>query len=67
MYSATIRACLNRGEKEVRKPAITTAMRCIAMCGQAGTGMRMMREEWNGRKWVIPFPPTTMTGQGINE
>jgi len=34
------------GEKEVRNPAIATAMRRIAMCEQAGTGMRMMREEW---------------------
>lgn len=34
------------GEKEVRNPAIAMAMRRIAMCEQAGTGMRMMREEW---------------------
>lgn len=34
------------GEKEVRNPVIATAMRRIAMCEQAGTGMRMMREAW---------------------
>lgn len=34
------------GEKEVRNPAITAAMRRIVMCEQAGTGLRMMREEW---------------------
>jgi ATP-dependent DNA helicase RecG len=34
------------GEKEVRNPAIAMAMRRIAMCEQAGTGMRMMHEEW---------------------
>jgi len=34
------------GEKEVRNPTIVTAMRRIAMCEQAGTGMRLMRQEW---------------------
>jgi ATP-dependent DNA helicase RecG len=34
------------GEKEARNPAIAMAMRRIAMCEQAGTGMHMMREEW---------------------
>ena len=34
------------GEKEVRNPSITMAMRRIAMCEQAGTGLRMMRSEW---------------------
>jgi len=34
------------GEKEVRNPAIAMAMRRIAMCEQAGTGLRMMREAW---------------------
>jgi len=42
------------GEKEVRNPAIAMAMRRIAMCEQAGTGMRMMREEW--RKLGHPTP-----------
>jgi ATP-dependent DNA helicase RecG len=42
------------GEKEVRNPAIAMAMRRIAMCEQAGTGMRMMREEW--RKLGHPAP-----------
>jgi ATP-dependent DNA helicase RecG len=39
---------LEPGEKEVRNPGIIAAMRRIAMCEQAGTGMRMMREEWQG-------------------
>jgi ATP-dependent DNA helicase RecG len=34
------------GEKEVRNPSIAMGMRRITMCEQAGTGMRMMREEW---------------------
>ncbi|MCX5825320.1 MAG: hypothetical protein NTY86_17955 [Deltaproteobacteria bacterium] len=34
------------GEKEVRNHAIAMGMRRIAMCEQAGTGMRMIREEW---------------------
>ena len=34
------------GEKEVRNPSIAMAMRRIDMCEQAGTGLRMMREEW---------------------
>jgi predicted HTH transcriptional regulator len=37
---------LEPGEKEVRNPAIAMAMRRIAMCEQAGTGLRMMREAW---------------------
>ncbi|HKZ16752.1 MAG TPA: RNA-binding domain-containing protein [Geobacteraceae bacterium] len=37
---------LEPGEKEVRNPVIATAMRRIAMCEQAGTGMRMMCEAW---------------------
>ncbi len=36
------------GEKEVRNPSIAMAMRRIAMCEQAGTGLRMMREAWRG-------------------
>ena len=42
------------GEKEVRNPSIAMAMRRIAMCEQAGTGMRMMREAW--RKLGHPSP-----------
>jgi ATP-dependent DNA helicase RecG len=34
------------GEKEVRDPSIAMAMRRIAMREQAGTGLRMMRSEW---------------------
>src|SRR3989338_9951830 len=37
---------LEPGEKEVRNPVIATAMRRVAMCEQAGTGLRMMREAW---------------------
>ena len=42
------------GEKEVRNPSIAMAMRRIAMCEQAGTGLRMMREAW--RKLGHPVP-----------
>ena len=42
------------GEKEVRNPSIAMAMRRIAMCEQAGTGLRMMRESW--RKLGHPSP-----------
>ena len=42
------------GEKEVRNPSIAMAMRRIAMCEQAGTGLRMMREAW--RKLGHPAP-----------
>ncbi len=41
-------------EKEVRNPSIAMAMRRIAMCEQAGTGLRMMREAW--RKLGHPAP-----------
>ena len=37
---------LEPGEKEVRNPAITAAMRRIVLCEQAGTGLRMMQKEW---------------------
>ena len=42
------------GEKEVRNPSIAMAMRRIAMCEQAGTGLRMMRDAW--RKLGHPSP-----------
>lgn len=42
------------GEKEVRNPSIAMAMRRIAMCEQAGTGLRMMREAW--KKLGHPSP-----------
>jgi len=42
------------GEKEVRNPSIAMAFRRIAMCEQAGTGLRMMREEW--QKLGRPVP-----------
>ena len=34
------------GDKEVRNPVLTRALRHIAMCEQAGTGLRMMSEVW---------------------
>ncbi len=37
---------LEPGEKEVRNPSITAAMRRIVLCEQAGTGLRMMQREW---------------------
>jgi predicted HTH transcriptional regulator len=40
------RNLLKPGEKEVRNPGIASAMRRIIMCEQAGTGLRMMREQW---------------------
>jgi len=68
------------GEKEVRNPAIAMAMRRIAMCEQAGIGMRMMREEWqklghpaptykNDRAWkafdlFIPMQKYRLTDRG---
>jgi len=39
---------LDPGEKEVRNPGIVSGMRRIIMCEQAGTGLRMMRQEWQG-------------------
>lgn len=43
------------GEKDVRNPCIAAAMRRIAMCEQAGTGLRMMREAWK----VLGHPSPT--------
>jgi ATP-dependent DNA helicase RecG len=40
------RHLLQPGEKEVRNPGLAGAMRRIIMCEQAGTGLRMMREQW---------------------
>ena len=40
--------------KAASNPAITMAMRRIAMCEQAGTGMRMMREEWQKLGHPVP-------------
>jgi ATP-dependent DNA helicase RecG len=37
---------LEPGEKEVRNPRIVSAFRRLALCEQAGTGMRMMRNQW---------------------
>jgi ATP-dependent DNA helicase RecG len=34
------------GEKEVRNPRIVVAFRRLALCEQAGTGMRMMKTQW---------------------
>ena len=50
--NAYISQCTNNscpfepGEKEVHNPAIPMDMRPISMCEQAGSGMRMMQEEW---------------------
>lgn len=45
---------LEPGEKEVRNPAITAAMRRIVMCEQAGTGLRMMQKEWQALGHAAP-------------
>lgn len=45
---------LEPGEKEVRNPAIAMAMRRIGMCEQAGTGLRMMRREWQALGYGAP-------------
>ena len=34
------------GEKELRNPRIATAFRRLALCEQAGTGLRMMKKQW---------------------
>lgn len=84
--NAHIGQCMNDSylfepdEKEVRNPAIAMAMRRIAMCEQSGTGMRMMREEWqklghpaptykNDRAWkafdlFIPMLKYRLTDRG---
>ena len=45
---------LEPGEKDVRNPAIAMAMRRIAMCEQAGTGLRMMQREWTAMGHAAP-------------
>jgi ATP-dependent DNA helicase RecG len=42
------------GEKEARNPAIAMALRRIAMCEQAGTGLRMMQREWQALGHAVP-------------
>jgi predicted HTH transcriptional regulator len=42
------------GEKEVRNPSIAMAFRRITMCEQAGTGLRMIREEWKRQGYASP-------------
>ena len=37
---------LEPGEKEARNPRIAAAFRRLALCEQAGTGMRMMSRQW---------------------
>ena len=37
---------LEPGEKEVRNPRIAAAFRRLALCEQAGTGIRMMTTQW---------------------
>lgn len=48
---------LEPGEKEVRNPAIVAAMRRIILCEQAGTGFRMMLNQW--KKLGHPEPKYT--------
>ncbi|MCL1861466.1 MAG: hypothetical protein FWG52_08060 [Proteobacteria bacterium] len=45
---------LDPGEKEVRNPSIAMALRRIDMCEQAGTGLRMMRREWQALGHAVP-------------
>ena len=37
---------LEPGERELRNPRIATAFRRLALCEQAGTGLRMMSKQW---------------------
>lgn len=37
---------LEPGEKEARNPRIAAAFRRLALCEQAGTGIRMMKSQW---------------------
>jgi predicted HTH transcriptional regulator len=39
---------------EVGNPPIAMVMRCIAMCEQAGTGMRMVWEKWQKPGHPVP-------------
>ncbi len=45
---------LEPGKMEVRNPAIAMALRRIDMCEQAGTGLRMMRREWQALGHAAP-------------
>lgn len=45
---------LEPGEMDVRNAAIAMALRRIAMCEQAGTGLRMMQREWQALGHAAP-------------
>ncbi len=46
MSSANYANLLEPGEKEARNPKIAAAFRRLALCEQAGTGLRMMKTQW---------------------
>ncbi|MDR1827916.1 MAG: putative DNA binding domain-containing protein [Methylobacteriaceae bacterium] len=48
------RRLLDPGEKELRNPTLTMALRRVNMCGQAGAGLRMMLETWQGMGHPAP-------------
>ena len=43
------------GEKELRNPRIATAFRRLALCEQAGTGLRMMKKQWQDLGYPDPY------------
>ncbi|OPZ84408.1 MAG: hypothetical protein BWY76_01850 [bacterium ADurb.Bin429] len=45
---------LEPGEKEVRNPRIAAAFRRLALCEQAGTGLRMMQALWHDLGYQTP-------------
>jgi len=45
---------LEPGEKEVRNPRIAAAFRRLALCEQAGTGLRMMQALWHDLGYQAP-------------
>jgi ATP-dependent DNA helicase RecG len=45
---------LEPGEKEVRNPRIAAAFRRLALCEQAGTGLRMMQALWQELGYCAP-------------
>jgi len=45
---------LEPGEKEVRNPQIVEAFRRLGLCEQAGTGMRMVLNQWQALGHLEP-------------
>ena len=45
---------LEPGEKEVRNPQIVAAFRRLGLCEQAGTGMRMVLNQWQALGHPVP-------------